>query len=200
MVLSIASGYSPHPPVSVCGTGAYGLASGFSRRLDPAASVLFSLRVAPRGPAGADLPAPARSTLARALPTARPACPTASPLRSAAFGGTGISTSCPSPTAFALGLGPDSPWADEPSPGNLGFPAGRIPTCLSLLMPTFSLARRPAALAGGLLPARDAPLPRLPAPQASVMSFSPVHLRRGATRLVSCYALFECVAASKPTS
>ncbi len=117
-----------------------------------------------------------------------------------AFGGTGISTSCPSPTAFALGLGPDSPWADEPSPGNLGFSAGRIPTCLSLLMPTFSLARGPLALSSDLPPPRDAPLPRLSTSQASVMSFSPVHLRRGATRLVSCYALFECMAASKPTS
>ena len=45
-------------------------------------------------------------------------------------GGTGISTSCPSPTPFGLGLGPGLPWADEPSPGNLRFTAGRILTCL----------------------------------------------------------------------
>ncbi|GAW30222.1 hypothetical protein ULO1_27920, partial [Carboxydocella sp. ULO1] len=31
---------------------------------------------------------------------------------------------------FGLGLGPDLPWADEPSPGNLRFSAGRILTCL----------------------------------------------------------------------
>ena len=45
-------------------------------------------------------------------------------------GGIGISTDCPSSTAFALDLGPDLPWADEPSPGNLRFSAGRILTCL----------------------------------------------------------------------
>ena len=45
-------------------------------------------------------------------------------------GGTGFSTSCPSPTPLGLGLGPGLPWADEPSPGNLRFTAGRILTCL----------------------------------------------------------------------
>ena len=37
-------------------------------------------------------------------------------------------------------------------------------------------------------------------PQASVSGFSPGNLRRSITRPVSYYALFECVAASKPTS
>ena len=45
-------------------------------------------------------------------------------------GGIGISTNCPSPTPFGLGLGPDLPWADEPSPGNLRFSAGGILTLL----------------------------------------------------------------------
>ena len=35
---------------------------------------------------------------------------------------------------------------------------------------------------------------------ASVLCFSPGHFRRRTSRLVSCYALFECVAASEPTS
>ena len=35
---------------------------------------------------------------------------------------------------------------------------------------------------------------------ASVSCFSPGHFRRRTSRLVSCYALFECVAASEPTS
>ena len=43
---------------------------------------------------------------------------------------TGISTSFPSTTPFGLALGPDLPWADEPSPGILRFSAGRILTCL----------------------------------------------------------------------
>ena len=45
-------------------------------------------------------------------------------------GGIGFSTDCPSPTPFGLGLGPDLPWADEPSPGILRLSAGRILTCL----------------------------------------------------------------------
>ena len=36
--------------------------------------------------------------------------------------------------------------------------------------------------------------------QASVSCFSPGHFRRRDSRPVSCYALFECMAASEPTS
>ena len=36
--------------------------------------------------------------------------------------------------------------------------------------------------------------------KASVVSLSPVYLRRKITRLVSYYALFKCMAASKPTA
>ena len=35
---------------------------------------------------------------------------------------------------------------------------------------------------------------------ASVLCFSPGHFRRRNSRLVSCYALFECMAAAEPTS
>ena len=37
-------------------------------------------------------------------------------------------------------------------------------------------------------------------PAASVWCFSPGHFRRGTSRPVSCYALFQCMAASEPTS
>ena len=74
-------------------------------------------------------------------------------------GGTGISTSCPSPTTIVLGLGPDLPWADEPSPGNLGLSTGRFLACLSLLIPAFSLLHRPRLLTVPLLPMHYAPLP-----------------------------------------
>ena len=37
-------------------------------------------------------------------------------------------------------------------------------------------------------------------PAASAARLSPGHFRRGASRPVSCYALFECMAASEPTS
>ena len=77
----------------------------------------------------------------------------------ARVGGTGISTSSPSPTIFVLGLGPDLPWADEPSPGNLGLSTGRFLACLSLLMPAFSLLHSPHVLSVMLQPVYYAPLP-----------------------------------------
>ena len=40
---------------------------------------------------------------------------------------------------LVLGLGPDLPWADEPSPGNLRLSTEKFLTSLSLLMPAFSL-------------------------------------------------------------
>ena len=76
-----------------------------------------------------------------------------------AVGGTGISTSCPSPTTPVLGLGPDLPWADEPSPGNLGLSTCRFLACISLLIPAFSLLHRPRRLSIPLLPMHYAPLP-----------------------------------------
>ena len=44
--------------------------------------------------------------------------------------GTGISTGCPSPTPFGLGLGPDLPWVDDPCPGTLRLSAAWISTML----------------------------------------------------------------------
>ena len=157
-------------------------------------------------------------------------------------GSAGISTCCPSPTTSVLGLGPDLPWVDEPSPGNLGLSTGVFLARLSLLIPAFSLLYCPHVLSVVLLPVYNAPLPLtamistfgaisslrestrarytrtplfpLPArarkisdcrnhssqSAASVTCFSPGHLRRTTTRPVSYYALFKCMAASKPTS
>ena len=58
-----------------------------------------------------------------------------------------------------LGLGPDLPWEDEPSPGNLRLSTVRILTSLSLLMPAFSLLYCPLLLSVQLQPVHDAPLP-----------------------------------------
>ena len=113
---------------------------------------------------------------------------------------TGISTCCPSTTAFALALGPDLPRADQLYSGNLGYSAERIPTSLSLLIPAFSLPYSPQLLSVLLRPVCNAPLPMISHPTASVSCFSPGHFRRRTSRLVSYYALFECMAASKPTS
>ena len=76
--------------------------------------------------------------------------------------GIGISTDYPSLTPFDLSLGPDLPWADEPSPGNLRLSTEEFLTPLSLLMPAFSLVCSPPPLSRvRLLPAYIAPLPIL---------------------------------------
>src|SRR5699024_167955 len=62
------------------------------------------------------------------------------------YTGTGISACRPSPTRLRLGLGPDSPRADEPSSGNLSHSVDGIPTRLSLLTPAFSLLSAPHVL------------------------------------------------------
>ena len=113
---------------------------------------------------------------------------------------TGISTCYPSTTSFDLALGPDLPRADQLYSGNLRYSVGRILTFLSLLIPAFSLQNTPQLLPVLLLRVFNAPLPIRLDSSASVSCFSPGHFRRRTSRLVSYYALFECMAASKPTS
>ena len=113
---------------------------------------------------------------------------------------TGISTCCPSTTSFDLALGPDLPRADQLYSGNLGYSAWRIPTSISLLIPAFSLLNSPLLLTVQLRSVKNAPLPTFSCSSASVSCFSPGHFRRRTSRLVSYYALFECMAASEPTS
>ena len=118
------------------------------------------------------------------------------------LGGAGISTCYPSATTSVLTLGPDLPWADEPSPGNLGLSTAMFLAWLSLLIPALSLLYRPPLLSVRLQPAYVAPLPLQFSLKsaASVARLSPGHFRRTTTRPVSYYALFKCMAASKPTS
>ena len=106
---------------------------------------------------------------------------------------TGISTCCPSATYF--------PRADQLYSGNLGYSAVRILTLLSLLIPAFSLQSTPRLLTVTLRRAFNAPLPiTICDSSASVSCFSPGNFRRRTSRPVSYYALFQCVAASEPTS
>ena len=130
IVLSLTLGFSPHPCVSIFGTGhIYFTLETFlgssstafrTRRSFPYASRLL---VSDGGFAcHPDI------SLAPALPAA--GCSFLSPSFLHIYTGTGISTCCPSTTPFGLALGPDLPWADEPSPGILRFSAGRILTCL----------------------------------------------------------------------
>ena len=156
MLLPSALGFSPHPPVSVYGTGMAETIAAFP------------------GTWPAHFPTKVRSTsrlcLVRrfSLPHSSCACARLSVprLRFATCvptvlfcHSTGISTCCPSATPLSLALGPDLPRADQLYPGNLGYSAGRIPTFLSLLIPAFSLRCTPRLLSVPLRRTPDAPLP-----------------------------------------
>jgi len=103
--------------------------------------------------------------------------------------GTGISTCCPSPTTFVLGLGPTNP--------------GTINVAQETLVPAFSLPRVPPNFTVQLQHTRNAPLPLHINMEfaSSAHSLSPVIFSvQDHNWPVSCYALFKCMAASKPTS
>ena len=103
---------------------------------------------------------PPASSLARALPSTRSAAPPVSLLRS--NDSTAVQEFPPvfhRLRRYVLALGPDLPWVDEPSPGNLRFSAAWFLTRLSLLIPAFSLVCTPRLLALTLQRAYIAPLP-----------------------------------------
>ena len=104
-LLPLALGFSPHLPVSVCGTGFY--------------LRLFSPRSIADFPTCSSVPCARRDQ--------RPGS-AISVCQLFSVEGYGISTVCASTTPFGLALAPGLPWADEPSPGNLRFSAIMIPT------------------------------------------------------------------------
>ena len=171
--------------------------SGFSRHMAHMLPYFNSVHVTPL-PYPVDFPPGQLLRLYAAFRSA-PMLPTCVPTV-LSYRSTGISTCCPSATFFNLALGPDLPRADQLYSGNLGYSAGRIPTFLSLLIPAFSLPYTPQLLTVLLRRVCNAPLPTLTDSSASVSCFSPGHFRRRTSRPVSYYALFECVAASEPTS
>ena len=158
ILLPSALGFSPHPPVSVYGTGmCYTIAAFLGTWLIYFAT-FFSLRITLLAYA-ADLPAAhllrlhrffhSRLLLSLCVPTVLLYC------------SAGISTCFPSTTLLSLALGPDLPRADQLYSGNLGYSAGRILTFLSLLIPAFSLPNTPQLLPVLLHPVFNAPLPFL---------------------------------------
>ena len=125
MLLPSALGFSPHPPVSVYGTGAvYAIAAFLGSQLTcfPTNSSVHITS----SDCMADLPTillprlsrsfHSRVTLSVCVPTVL------------LYSSTGISTCYPSTTAFALALGPDLPREDQLYPGNLRYSAFKILT------------------------------------------------------------------------
>ena len=124
MLLPSALGFSPHPPVSVYGTGyVYAIVAFLGSHILCFTTIFRS-------------PLRDRIFLFRLTPFA--CVPTVLIYISA-----GISTCCPSTTPFGLALGPDFPRADQLYPGILGYSAWRILTSISLLIPAFSLHSAP---------------------------------------------------------
>ena len=108
MLLPLVLGFSPHLPVSVCGTGTLVFARAFLASKHRGLPYLFSV------------------PFDRAYQRPAPAifkCPSGLNVS-----GYGISTVCASTTPFGLALAPGLPWADEPSPRNLRFSAIMILT------------------------------------------------------------------------
>ena len=136
MLLPSASGSSPHPPVSVYGTGGRYTIAAFPGSTSGCFPTFISVRIT-SSDCVTDFPATLlprlhRSFHSRLLLSSR--VPTV-----LLYDSTGISTCYPSTTSFDLALGPDLPRADQLYSGNLRYSAGRILTYLSLLIPPFSL-------------------------------------------------------------
>ena len=189
MLLPSALGFSPHPPVSVYGTGTIQTIAAFLDAWLTLFPTLISVRIT-SSDCRTDLPVRLLPRLRRAFHS-RLVLSTRVPTV-LLYRGTGISTCCPSVTSFDLALGPDLPRADQLYSGNLRYSAGRILTFLSLLIPAFSLLIPPLLLIGTASSVLRMLLYHSHCEStASVLCFSPGHFRRRNSRLVSCYALFE---------
>ena len=155
-LLPPALGFSPHPPVSVYGTGTYGAIAAFLDSMYPDFATYISLPVTPLAYC-ADLPAQRLLCLGRSFLSRLPLTPRVPTVLTICS--TGISTCCPSATSSDLALGPDLPRADQLYPGNLRYSAMKILTSFSLLIPAFSLLSSPPLLPVWLRSANNAPLP-----------------------------------------
>ena len=156
MLLPSALGFSPHPPVSVFGTGICHTIAAFLDSRNPVLRYSCSLRIT-----SLDCKTDFLVLLLLRLPRSFHSRVTVSFCVPTVLmtDGTGISTCCPSTTLFSLALGPDFPRADQLYSGILGYSAWRILPSISLLIPAFSLLSSPRLLPVPLPRANNAPLP-----------------------------------------
>ena len=156
ILLPSALGFSPHPPVSVYGTGIMQTIAAFLDARLTRFPTLNSVRIT-SSDCATDFPAALLPRLHQFLHSwlvLSSRVPTV-----LLYDSTGISTCYPSTTTFVLALGPDLPRADQLYSGNLRYSAGRILTFLSLLIPAFSLLNTPQLLTVLLQRKYNAPLP-----------------------------------------
>ena len=201
VLLPPALGSSPHPPVSVCGTGAHGAIAAFPGGASARFATLCSLRVARRAPGHGDFP-PCRAPRLRRSSHSRPAPAPRVPASS-------VHVRCRNLSLLSIGyaslprLRPRLPQGRSASPWKpwifgRGDSHPPLATHSGILPPCASTAPCGAASpAQGCSPTGACTCMR---PAASAACLSPGHFRRAGPRLVSCYALFECMAASEPTS
>ena len=197
---SSAFGFSPRPPVSVSGTGRRRLALGGFL-----GSMLTTALRSPEGPRyyqvrdhRADLPARLPYTLQRTFPSVRGSSTSPSPLRTAS--GRWNVDQLSIGFAFRLILRSRltlnrlslfrKPW----SSGEKVFHLLYRYLCLHLLFRTLQPCSRTTFRAYGMLPYQSHRF------LGFGMTLIPVHHPCSTARPVSCYALFKCMAASKPTS
>ena len=201
MVLPIASVCSTHPPVSVCGTGPVGLPRGFSRQRG-ITGFGIGLRPRPQAHMGCVLHNIPPYGASRGRPEPRPATLLRRPIGDSALRGCG--NVCPLRIGYAFRprLSPRLTLGGLALPRKPRVHGGRVTlsslaTHASILTPMRSTVGRPPA---------SPPMGSSPTDSKYLKSrrfgvqLSPVYCRRMSTRPVSCYALFEWVAASKPTS
>ena len=124
MLLPSALGFSPHPPVSVYGTGYINTIAAFLDTSSILFSTLISILLNFRFTSGfANSHTQFFYVLSHSTLELSSCVPTFLIIK-----GAGIFTSCPSTTLFSLALGPDLPREDKLDPGNLGYSAFKILT------------------------------------------------------------------------
>ena len=124
MLLPSTLGFSPHPPVSVYGTGLSNTIAAFLDTSSIHFSTLISILQCFRLPCGfAYRYTQHLHVLSHYTLGLRSCVPTF-----LINIGAGIFTSCPSTTRLRLALGPDLPREDKLDPGNLGYSAFKILT------------------------------------------------------------------------
>ena len=103
-------------------------------------------------------------------------CPLFPPSLHRPTAGQGILTLCPSPPAFAIGLGPTNPWLITIAKETLIFRRAGISPALRLLVPAFSLPYAPLWLAPSASLQMECSLTTCPARRQDTSSVSVLRL------------------------